>query len=81
MAGEQVFNSYNGAETVVPSDTVPFAVDARAIYVGGLGNVAAVMQDGQVVVFTAVPIGTVLPISCSRINATNTTASLMVALR
>lgn len=83
MAGEQVFTSYNGGEAVTPSDTVPFGVPARGIYVGGgaPGDVVAVMLDGQVLTFKAVPVGNVLPITCTRINATNTTATNLVALR
>lgn len=80
MAGEQVFNTYNNAITVVPSDSVPFAVSIKALYVGGAGDVTAVMLDGAVVVFKAVPLGTVLPITASRINSTATTATLMVGL-
>ena len=50
-----------------------------AIYVGGAGIVAAVFQDNSVVNFTAVA-GEILPIRIKRVNAANTTATLMVAL-
>lgn len=53
---------------------------SRGIYVGGTGDVAAVMADDTVVVFSAVPVGTILPIQCKRVNSTSTTATLMVAL-
>jgi len=73
--------NYRGAVAVVPSDTVPFARNVcQGIYVGGAGNIAAVMSDGTVVTFTAVPVGTILPIQAVRVNATNTTATLMLAL-
>lgn len=80
MAGSQVFNSFNNAITVVPSDSVSFSDPIKALYVGGLGDVVAKMIDGTVVTFKAVAVGTVLPITCDRINATNTTATLMVGL-
>lgn len=74
-------NAYSGAAAITPSDSANFAAGAcRAIYVGGAGNVAAVMVNGDVVVFTAPPVGTVLPIVAKRVNSTNTTATLLVAL-
>ncbi len=50
-----------------------------AIYVGGAGVVAAVREDGTVVNFTAAA-GAELHIRAKRVNSTNTTATLMVAL-
>lgn len=67
-------------KAVVPSDTVNLPTGCRGIYVGGAGNVAAVGRDGAVVVFTAPPVGAFLPIAPTRINATNTTATLLVAV-
>ena len=51
----------------------------RAVWVGGAGVVAAVDVNGNVTNFTAVA-GSVLPISPYRVNSTNTTATLLVAL-
>lgn len=65
---------------VTPSDSTDFTSIARAIYVGTAGNVAAVRHDSTVVTFSNVPAGAVLPIAVRRINATNTTASNIVAL-
>ena len=45
------------------------------LYVGGLGNVAVTTANGEVVTFTAVPVGTILPITCSKVMSTNTTAT------
>lgn len=50
-----------------------------AVYVGGAGVVAAVLPDDSVVNFTCVA-GQVLPVTVKRVNSTNTTATLMVAL-
>lgn len=52
----------------------------RAIYVGGAGDVSVDDQNDVEVVFKAVPVGTTLWISPKRVNSTNTTATLMVAL-
>lgn len=72
--------TYSSALAVVPSDTVP--VTCRAIYIGGAGSVTVTPKGGAAVVFTAPPVGSILPIQLDQglINATGTTATLMVAL-
>lgn len=50
-----------------------------AVYVGGAGVVALVLPDDSVENFTAVA-GGIIPVKCKRVNSTNTTATLMVAL-
>ena len=78
---------YNKAVAVTASDTVNIpgpntgatGVLTDALYVGGAGIVVAVFQDDTTVQFTAVA-GEILPIRIKRVNATNTTATLMVAL-
>lgn len=52
----------------------------KALYVGGAGNLVAVNELGEAITFTAVPAGTILPIQAKRVNATNTTATAIVAL-
>lgn len=52
----------------------------KALYIGGTGDVAVVMQGGQTVVFSAVPAGTILPISVSQVRSTNTSATLILGL-
>lgn len=68
------------AFAITPSDTVAFTRRARYLYIGGLGNVSVQTLDGTAVVFTAVPVGTLLPIECLRVNATGTTATALVGL-
>lgn len=81
--------SYNRYVAVTPSDTVAIgettagdgnAKAPKALYVGGAGNLVAVQPDGRVVTFTGVPAGSVLPITVTRVNATSTTATAIVAL-
>ncbi len=69
-----------GAAAVTPSDATVF--DPSEIYVGGAGNVAVQPADPTlaVVVFTAPPVGSVLPLLVTKVMATNTTATLMVRL-
>lgn len=70
----------DNAFAIAPSDTVDFTSMARGIYVGTAGNIVAVMRNGAVITFSNVPAGMILPIRCSRVNSTNTTASNMVGL-
>ena len=65
---------------VTPSDTVNLAdtTDARALYIGVSGDVSCEMDSGTVI-FKSVPVG-ILPVSVSRVNDTNTTATDIVAL-
>lgn len=70
------------AEAVTKSDTVNFTGGAaRALYVGGAGDVAVVLKSGTAVTFVGVPAGTILPVECKRVNSTSTTATSIVALR
>jgi len=67
------------AVAVSPSNTDNLPAPTRAIYVGSTGgNIVAVM-NGVPITFIAVPAG-ILPILCTRINATGTTATNLVAL-
>lgn len=72
--------SAHGAVAVTPSDaTMTVGGVCRALYVGGTGNITALMADGQTVLFTAVPVG-IFPIQVQRVNSTGTTATTIVAL-
>lgn len=83
MPGPNPVNSPNpgeGAFAIVPDDAVNLAVKPRAIYVGGAGNISLLTLNGETVVFTAVPVGSILPVRATRVNATNTTATLLIGI-
>lgn len=75
--------TYSSFLTAVPSDTVP--TTCRAIYIGGAGNVtvSASASGGTTQLFTAPPVGSILPIELNqgRLMATGTTATLMILLQ
>lgn len=78
---QSLFANYGSAQAVTTSDTTP--VNCRAIYVGGAGNVAIkTTANATAVTFTAPPVGTILPVMIDggQIMATNTTATLLIAL-
>ena len=64
---------------VTPSDST--VVNCQALYVGGAGNVAIIaVDDTAAVTLNSVPAGAILPIACSQVMSTNTTATNIVAL-
>ncbi len=69
----------HSAVAVVPSDSSDLAFLTRAVYVGSGGDLQVTMADGAVALFKSVSAG-VLPIRCSRVHATNTTAGDLLAL-
>jgi hypothetical protein len=73
-------NPASRASAVTPSDSVDFSYPARALYIGGAGNVVVILEDETAVTFSGVPAGFILPVVCRRVNATDTTATLIVAL-
>lgn len=72
----------SGAFVITPSDATNFTQMARGIYVGGAGNIVLLpnKDSTQTVTFTAVPVGTILPVNCWRVNSTSTTATALVGL-
>lgn len=79
MANMSLDRPFTNGVAITPSDTVALGRPSKAVYVGGAGNIRAIM-GGAETNFIAVPVGTVLPISATRINATGTTATNLVAL-
>lgn len=78
--------AYKKAVAITTSGTTNFVnqgsssgVLCSAVWVGGAGVMAAVFEDDSVVNFTCAA-GTLVPIQIKRVNVTNTTATLMVAL-
>lgn len=75
-----VLQNFERYFAITPSDTDDFATAPDAIYVGGAGNIVAVLPDGTAVTFTGALAGSILPIKCKRVNATSTTATALVGL-
>lgn len=70
----------HGGVIVTKSDATVLPV-TRGLYIGGAGDVNVRFADQQqTVLFSAVPVGTILPIQVDQVLSTNTTATLIVAL-
>ena len=80
LSSEKRSDSSGSSATITPHDSTNLSALTRGIFVGTGGlNITAVMEDGTVQLFTNVPNG-VFPIRCTRVNATGTTATNLVAL-
>ena len=66
------------AAAVTPSDST--LIRARALFVGGAGNLTVTMKDQTDAVFTGVTAGTLLPISVTKVKSTGTTATNITAI-
>lgn len=75
-----VISPLTSAASVTPHNTNELSYVTRALYVGGVGDVAVTMQDGGEVTFVGVPAGTILPIRVKIVKATGTDATDIVAL-
>jgi hypothetical protein len=64
---------------VTPDDATLLPYTATSLWIGGAGNVSILTPYGSTLVFTAVAAGTLLPFAANRVNATGTTATLIVA--
>lgn len=74
--------TYGSFQAVTPNDGTP--ITCSGLYVGGAGNVTlSTALSAAAITFTAVPVGTILPITLDqgRVMATGTTATLIVALQ
>jgi hypothetical protein len=68
------------AFAITPHNTTELLATTRGIYIGGDGNITVLMGSGNVVLFTGLLAGTLLPIRVRRVNATGTTATDLVGL-
>jgi hypothetical protein len=71
-------SSYD-ARAITTSDSTNIA-PTRGLYIGAAGNVVVDMAYGTTITFVGVQAGTVLPVQVTRIYATGTTATSIVAL-
>jgi len=68
------------AAAVTPNDSADLDKPARAIYIGGAGDVKIDTEAGTTVTFVGLTAGSMLPVRAVRIHATDTTATNLVAI-
>jgi hypothetical protein len=69
-----------GGYPIVTSDSTVLDPTPRSLYVGGAGDLTVTGVDGIDVTFPSVPAGTVMPIRCTKVKATGTTATNIRAI-
>ena len=65
--------------TVTPSNVTNLDAPTTCLFIGVSGDVSVEMVGGMTQVYPNVPVG-ILPIQCTRVNFTGTTASGIVAM-
>lgn len=76
-----VGSPYISGSTITPSDVTILNPATRGIYVGTTGNLSVILANDTVAtVFNNVAAGFVLPLRATKVKATGTTASNLVAL-
>jgi hypothetical protein len=74
--------AYSHAVAVTPSDSTPLASPARALFIGGAGTLTVDTAGGETsVLFSAVPAGATITLQVTKVHATGTSATGVVALR
>jgi len=76
------------AQAVTPSDTdnIPNpagstnATQPAALYAGANGDIAVIMEGGDEVTFVGIKAGTFLPIAVTRVKATGTSVTNILAI-
>ena len=68
------------AFAITPDDNSDLLEVARALYVGGGGDVALITKEGNSVTFVGVSAGQILPVRVKRALLTGTTATNIVGL-
>lgn len=70
----------DNAVAVTPSDSTDLDNVSRGIWVGGAGDISLITKGGTTLTFVGAVAGTTIPIRASRIRATGTTATGLVAI-
>jgi hypothetical protein len=71
---------FTSAFAVTKSDSTVFTQPTRALWVGGVGDVAVRMLDGTTVTLVAVPAGSQLNLRVDKVLSTGTSATNIVGL-
>ena len=69
-----------GATPVSSSNTTSLTPRARALWIGGAGNVSVEFDNGSSATIENIPDGTLLPVRVTRVNETGTSATSILAL-
>lgn len=66
------------AFAITPNDSTDLATAARAVYVGGSGDIRVQDLDGNDITLSGAVAGSTIPLAVKRVYSTNTTATNLV---
>jgi hypothetical protein len=75
----QILNPSQDIQAVTPSDSAALPGLTRFLYIGVTGDVTVIDNNANTTLFKAVPAGGILPIAVTKVKATGTTATYIVA--
>ena len=78
-SGNDLLAPASNAVAVTPSDTADLAIASKRLWIGGTGTVKVNTVGGSTVTYTGVPAGVYLNVRASRVYATGTSATNIVA--
>ena len=70
-----------GGIAITASDSTTYDPPLRGVFVGGAGNLNVTGVDGVAVLFTGVVAGSIIPIACTQVLSTSTTATNMTGFK
>ncbi|MEO9648811.1 MAG: hypothetical protein ABJ360_22495 [Roseobacter sp.] len=79
LSSEDVFGAVGGV-AITPSDSATIEPVPRALWVGVSGDINVEFIDGSTAILKSAAAGTPLPLQVSKVLATSTTATDIVAL-
>jgi hypothetical protein len=71
--------AFNGT-AITPSDSIDLSITARAVFVGGGGNLRVMLAGGDTVTLNGVIAGMIYPLRVKRVMSTGTSATNLVGL-
>lgn len=80
LSGQGAGEPAIAAFSISPSDQSYLPYITRAVFIGSAGNLAVMMFNGDIVVFTNVVAGSVLPIRVVKVFSTGTTVISLLGM-
>lgn len=75
-----IIDPVDRAFAITPSDSAELSIATRGLYIGGAGDVVAVLSSGDEVTFTGMLAGAIYPLRVKQVKSTNTTATSIIGL-
>jgi hypothetical protein len=78
--GLPIRQTFSSPQAITPSDTKTYSPPLLSLFIGTGGTLVVTSIAGATLTFLNVASGTLLPIACTQVQATNTTCSGIIGL-